>query len=112
VNAERDRKTIRAMVRIYCRGHHQAEEAPCPECTELLNYALDRVERCPWGARRTTCSACPIHCYTRRMQERIRSIMSYAGPRMLYRHPVLAFFHLLELLKGPPEPPEEDEIRE
>jgi hypothetical protein len=31
------------------------------------------------------------------MRERIREVMRYAGPRMLYRHPVLAGKHYLKV---------------
>jgi hypothetical protein len=37
------------------------------------------------------------------MRERIRKVMRYAGPRMLYTHPVLALFHLFHSLKKPPD---------
>jgi hypothetical protein len=29
------------------------------------------------------------------MRDKIRAVMRYAGPRMLSRHPILAFFHFL-----------------
>ncbi len=30
------------------------------------------------------------------MRERVRVVMRYAGPRMLFRHPILAVRHLLD----------------
>jgi hypothetical protein len=30
------------------------------------------------------------------MRERIRNVMRYSGPRMVYRHPVLALFHMVD----------------
>jgi hypothetical protein len=39
------------------------------------------------------------------MRARIRAVMRYAGPRMLFRHPVLAFFHLLDRRRGAPQLP-------
>ena len=110
MNRTREERTIRAMVGIYCRGHHAPDSPPCEDCAELLDYALERLQHCPWGAHKTTCAACPVHCYRPEMQDRVQRVMRYAGPRMLYCHPFLAVLHVVEMLKGPPKLPEEDEI--
>jgi len=94
-----EQETIRAMLEIYCRGHHTGEPL-CPECRELMAYALERVRHCPLGEQRTTCGKCPIHCYKPRMREQIRAVMAYAGPRMFKEHPRLAARHLLKGLKS------------
>ncbi|GAB6062973.1 nitrous oxide-stimulated promoter family protein [Deferrisoma palaeochoriense] len=91
---ERERKTIAAMIRLYCRGHHPGPERPCAECRELLAYALERLDRCPFQEGKTTCAHCPVHCYKPSMRERVRAVMRYSGPRMLLRHPILALLHL------------------
>ena len=44
---------------------------------------------------KTFCSACKVHCYRPEMREKIRAVMRWAGPRMLFVHPVLAVRHLL-----------------
>jgi hypothetical protein len=93
---DREKRTVAAMVRIYCRGHHWAPEMPCADCRELLDYATCRLDRCPFGEEKSTCADCPIHCYKPAMRERVREIMRYAGPRMLLRHPVLAIRHLID----------------
>jgi len=92
----REKRTIRAMIEIYCRGHHEAAGALCPECQGLVVYAFGRLSCCPFGAEKTTCARCPIHCYKADMRQRVKEVMRYAGPRMLYRHPVLALWHKLE----------------
>ncbi len=33
------------------------------------------------------------------MREKIREVMRYAGPRMSYRYPLLAFFHFVDGMK-------------
>ncbi len=83
------------MVGIYCHDRHGATGELCGECRQLLDYAQARLDRCPFQEDKTTCANCPVHCYKPEMRERIRSVMRYAGPRMLYRHPVLAVLHLL-----------------
>ena len=64
------------------------------ECRELLEYARLRLEHCPFGERKGTCRVCPVHCYRRDMRERMRRVMRYAGPRMLWYHPVAAVCHV------------------
>lgn len=91
----REARTIEAMIRIYCRGQHGTREGLCPECTTLQEYAGLRLEKCPFQEEKTTCAKCPVHCYRPAMREQIRVVMRYAGPRMLWRHPVLAIMHLL-----------------
>jgi len=91
----RESKTVRVMISLYCRSHHQNNKL-CPECTELADYALERLSRCPFQERKTICTKCPAHCYMPLMREKIRTVMRYAGPRMTYRHPILALFHFID----------------
>jgi hypothetical protein len=100
---ERERKTVKAMIRIFCRDRHRGGNEPCPECGELLIYADSRLDKCPFGEKKPACANCPIHCYRPDMRGRIREVMRYAGPRMVWRHPVLAAFHLVDgRRKAPP----------
>ena len=92
----REKRTVAAMVRLYCRKHHGSRGSLCPECSELLDYATCRLDRCPFGPQKTTCASCPIHCYKPQMRDRVKEVMRYAGPRMLLRHPILAVRHLLD----------------
>jgi len=92
----REKRTIRAVLRIYCRGHGHVGRPLCPECMELMNYALCRLERCPFGEDKTTCAKCPVHCYKPAMRARVKEVMRYAGPRMLLHSPMLALLHQLD----------------
>jgi len=91
----RERRTIAAMIAIYCRDHHRSR-ALCERCAGLEAYALERIDRCVYGPGKPTCFACPIHCYKRDRREAVREVMRYAGPRMLKRHPILAILHILD----------------
>jgi len=84
------------MISLYCRAHHSPTDGICPECTTLQEYALLRIQKCPFGADKPTCANCTVHCYKPEMRQRIRQVMRYSGPRMLYRHPVLAILHLVD----------------
>jgi hypothetical protein len=92
----REKRTMRAMLRIYCRGQGHVGRPLCPECTELMNYALCRLDRCPFAEDKTTCAKCPIHCYKPAMRARVKEVMGYAGPRMLLHAPTLALLHQLD----------------
>lgn len=90
---EREGRTLQAMFRLYCRKQHGLNNELCQECQELQDYALTRLERCPFQEGKTTCVQCPIHCYKVEMRVRIKEVMRFAGPRMLFSHPVLAIRH-------------------
>jgi len=45
---DRELLTITRMVEIYCTAHHGNSDCmPCEECSEFLNYAAARLEKCP-----------------------------------------------------------------
>lgn len=92
----RELKTVRAMIEIYCHGHHAADGDLCRECQDLRDYTQMRVQRCPFGRDKPTCVNCTVHCFKREMRDRIRTVMRYAGPKMPTRHPVLSIFHVID----------------
>jgi len=97
---DREARTIRVMISLYCRHHHTKK--PCPDCIELTEYALERLQKCPFQEGKTICAICPVHCYQPVMREKIRVVMRYTGPRMTYRHPVLALFHFIDRRRKEP----------
>ena len=72
----------------------------CPECAALLDYALRRLDSCRFGNGKPSCRKCPVHCYRADMRERIRTVMRWAGPRMIFHHPLAATRHLLRELRS------------
>ncbi|MBP8650938.1 MAG: nitrous oxide-stimulated promoter family protein [Bacteriovoracaceae bacterium] len=98
----RERRTLRIMLEIYCRGNHGKGSDLCERCSALEAYALRRLDACPFGEEKPACSHCPVHCYKADMREQIRDVMKYAGPRMLARHPVLSLLHMLDIEKKSP----------
>jgi predicted amidophosphoribosyltransferase len=96
---KRERRTMEAMVALYCRNTHGKGKGLCPECASLLEYSLERLARCPFQERKPACSRCPIHCYKPGMREKIRVVMRHAGPRMIRRHPVLALLHMMDAMR-------------
>jgi hypothetical protein len=92
---KREYKTVDAMISIYCDSHHGLQHT-CDDCRELRDYTLGRLNNCPFGKDKPACADCLVHCYKPVMRERIREVMRYAGPRMIYRHPIMAIRHLLD----------------
>lgn len=99
----REWKTIEAMIRCYCHDHHDTSDALCPECRQLHDYAALRLERCRFGPEKPTCANCPVHCYQKARREQVKVIMRYAGPRMLWQHPILSLVHWLDGYRRAPE---------
>ncbi|MGD0281248.1 MAG: nitrous oxide-stimulated promoter family protein [Dissulfurispiraceae bacterium] len=97
----REEKTVQAMIRIYCGDKHGTKNSLCTDCKELAAYAKSRLAKCPLQEARTACAKCPVHCYKPAMRDRVRDVMRYSGPRMTYRHPVLALFHFVYGIKQP-----------
>lgn len=92
-----EQQVIRQMIQLYCRQKEE-NETLCDSCRELLEYATRRLDRCHYGAAKPTCRKCPIHCYRPDMKARIQTEMRWAGPRMLFHHPLAAVQHLLREL--------------
>ncbi len=100
----RERETIQKMTYLYCsQVHHTQKGTLCPECQALLDYAFERLRRCPFQENKPTCAKCTVHCYKPAMREKVRQVMRHAGPRMLLYHPVLTFLHLV--IDGRRKPP-------
>jgi hypothetical protein len=98
----REEKAVEAMIRIYCRGMHETRNTLCGDCGDLLDYARRRLDMCLFQEGKTSCGSCTVHCYKPAMRERIRDVMRYSGPRMLYRHPMLAFYHAIDGIRKKP----------
>lgn len=95
---EREKETVSLMISIYCRKKHGGR-ALCPECKALNDYARRRSDVCPFMQTKTFCSNCRVHCYNRKMREKIREVMRFSGPRMIFHHPIMAVRHVVETKK-------------
>ena len=95
---EREKKTVTEMITLYCHGHHQ-KKGVCPDCQELIDYACHRSDVCPFMENKTFCINCKVHCYQPEMRSKIQKVMRWAGPRMIFHHPIMALRHLYEMKK-------------
>lgn len=96
----REKEMLPEMIKIYCHGVHKTNRGElCKECSELCTYALNRLDHCRWGNNKNFCSQCPCHCYKPAMREKIRAVMRYAGPRIMFVHPLAGGLHAFETIK-------------
>lgn len=95
----REKRTVEAMISLYCKEQHKPSNELCPQCRDLLDYAWRRVDRCPFADKKPTCAKCTVHCYNPMMRQVVAQVMRYSGPRMLSKHPLLAVAHLIDGFK-------------
>ena len=86
--AEREMQTLELMLKLFCRKKHKRKA-----------YARYRRSLCPFGDKKTFCSNCKIHCYLPQMHEKMRAVMRFSGPRMLFYSPKAALAHVAETVR-------------
>ena len=93
---EREKRMVGEMIALYCRKNHKTKKgALCEACAGLDAYAKQRSDKCPFMEQKTFCSNCKVHCYKPQMREKIREVMRFSGPRMVFYHPVAAIRHVI-----------------
>ena len=93
---DQEKQMVSQMIALYCRRNHHTKGSLCPDCASLSDYACRRSDRCPFMETKTFCSNCRVHCYKPEMREKIRTVMRFSGPRMIFYHPVAAVRHVVE----------------
>ena len=96
---EREKRMVSEMIALYCKKQHGVKNTLCPECAVLDAYARERSDKCPFMETKTFCSNCKVHCYKPEMREKIRLVMRFSGPRMIFHHPAEAVRHVVETKK-------------
>lgn len=92
-----EKRIVESMIRLYCL-HYEGNKNLCEDCSEILNYAFMRLEKCPYRDNKPTCRKCAIHCYKPEMKQKIKNIMAWAGSRMFLYHPIYAVKHIIREL--------------
>lgn len=96
---EKEEKVVNLMIDLYYRHHDKQLKTNSPECLDLKQYVKFRLSKCPFQENKTFCSNCKIHCYKPEYREKIKKVMRYSGPRMLFHHPIIAIKHVAETIK-------------
>lgn len=97
---EKEKQLIPEMIKMYCHGNHGTKrQEVCEDCQQLTEYALFRLDKCPFKKDKKFCSFCKIHCYRADYREKIKEVMKYSGPRMLKTHPIFAIKHVIQMIQ-------------
>ncbi len=93
--------TVSKMIDLYCLNHHVIDNniELCDECLTLKSYSNKKLDLCIYKKDKPACKNCATHCYAPLQRERIREIMKFSGPRMLFTNPFLAITHLYKIIK-------------
>ena len=69
-----EKMLVSEMIALYRRKqHHTLRGSLCPECQQLHDYALARIEHCPFMETKTFCANCKVHCYKKDMLGRAQN---------------------------------------
>jgi len=96
---ELEKRMVSKMIALYCKKKHHTKGILCADCWLLDAYARQRSDKCPFMETKTFCSNCKVHCYKSEMREKIRAVMRFSGPWMIFHHPIAAMRHLIETKK-------------
>lgn len=96
---QKEKLLVSEMISLYCKKQHLTKKGLCRECFELLEYAKKRSDCCPFMEHKTFCSNCKVHCYNSEMRLKIKAVMKFSGPRLLFRHPLIVLSHGVSVLK-------------
>jgi len=86
---------VKMMIDYYCKKNHFPEKNLCCDCEKVIEYAWLKLDKCFYGENKPACLKCEIHCYSAPMRKKIKDIMRYSGPRMIYIYPVASIKHLV-----------------
>ena len=99
IKREKEKKVVKLMILKYCKGNNHLGE-PCDDCSKLIQYVDTRIDNCPFMETKTYCSNCKVHCFKLDMQQQIKKVMKYSGPRMLFSHPIMVLDHIYQGMKN------------
>ena len=94
---EKEKDVVTKMITIYCRSKHKSGNQLYTVCEDLNTYALQRLERCPFGEGKPTCGSCTIHCYKKDMRAKIKEVMRFSGIRLIIYNPIELVRHMLDI---------------
>lgn len=91
-NTDRGYSLVSLMIEKYYDKHKDLAY----EKEDLLSYVEKKLSLCPHGDDKPFCSSCKIHCYDEIHRARIKKVMKYMGPRMIFYAPKQSLKHFLE----------------
>ena len=80
----RKKEVVSLMIGLYCKRNIKQKACFVMSVKKLDDYAKLRSDKCPFMETKTFCSNCKVHCYKPEMREKIREVMRFSGPRMIF----------------------------
>lgn len=96
----REKRMLDAMVLIYCKANNCYGSAPCVKCTKLGVYAKSRLEHCRFQEKKPVCGRYDLTCYDLQNKDYAEEVFTYAGPRMMFEHPLLGIKHFQDAFRN------------
>ncbi|QOR35411.1 nitrous oxide-stimulated promoter family protein [Clostridium sp. 'deep sea'] len=91
-----EKQLVSKMIQIYCAKHHHPPNDICSECLQLLEYCHLKLDSCPLKQAKPSCGRCTIKCYAKDMQEKIKAVMRFSGPRILFYEPIATIHYFIK----------------
>ncbi len=89
-----EKNTVYKMIRLFCNAHHNTDKQLCNDCSDLFNYSILRINNCFYEINKPVCSSCKTHCFNKKNREKIRLVMRWSGPKMLWYYPFTSMKYL------------------
>lgn len=89
-----------SLVKFMIEKYYDKHRDELLEKEDLLAYVEKKLSLCPHGDDKPFCSSCKIHCYDETHRAKIKKVMKYMGPRMIFYAPKQSLKHFLEKMKG------------
>ncbi len=96
---DREKETVKKIIQLHYKQIESEAVNDFKEYKNLIDYAFERLDNCPYGDNKPICARCEVHCYKPEMRDKIRTIMKKSGYKMIIHHPVLLLQHILDQLK-------------
>ncbi len=83
-NFENERKIVKVMIRIYCKNLQYSNKQFYDNCLKPFVYTNRTLEYCLYGENKPSCKKCSFYFYKQEMREKVRSVMQFSSPIMIY----------------------------
>ncbi len=75
-------------------------DPPCAECAALIRRVHARLDACPHGDAKPSCTRCDCYCYDAQEQSAVREVMRAGARRFGLLRPVLFGLKLLDAVRS------------
>ena len=79
---EKEKQMVSYMIALYCKKNHH-----------------NKYNKGSIMETKTFCANCKVHCYNQEMRGKIKAVMRFSGPRMMFHHPVAAIHHIVSTMR-------------